>query len=234
MSTPRVLGCSLADRCTQPTTREKAIMTMDTAWPVPSRTGAVTAPAIEAHDLVKTYPKGVRALDGLSFAVPAGTVFAPARPERGGQVHHRQDPHHAGPGRLRHRDRGRWPGRPRQASPGAPHDRSRRPAQRRGPGGHRPGERPAVRQDPGPARAGAHPPGRRTARPVRARRRGRPQGAHLLRRHAAAPRRGDGPGPPADGRCSSTSPPPAWTRSRGRPCGRRLGGCPRPRASPSC
>ncbi len=31
--------------------------------------------AILAEDLVKTYPGGVRALDGLSFAVPEGTVF---------------------------------------------------------------------------------------------------------------------------------------------------------------
>lgn len=31
--------------------------------------------AIEASGLVKTYPGGVRALDGLSFEVEAGTVF---------------------------------------------------------------------------------------------------------------------------------------------------------------
>ena len=30
---------------------------------------------IIAENLVKTYPGGVRALDGLSFAVPEGTVF---------------------------------------------------------------------------------------------------------------------------------------------------------------
>src|SRR5262245_19614402 len=50
-------------------------MTTDTARPAPARAAAGTALAIEAHDLVKTYPKQVRALDGLSFAVPAGTVF---------------------------------------------------------------------------------------------------------------------------------------------------------------
>jgi ABC-2 type transport system ATP-binding protein len=60
-------------------------MTMDTARSVPPRTGAVTAPAIEAHDLVKTYPKGIRALDGLSFAVPAGTVFALLGPNGAGK-----------------------------------------------------------------------------------------------------------------------------------------------------
>jgi len=31
--------------------------------------------AILAEDLVKIYPGDVRALDGLSFAVPEGTVF---------------------------------------------------------------------------------------------------------------------------------------------------------------
>ena len=31
--------------------------------------------AIEARDLTKTYPKDVRALDGLGFAVEPGTVF---------------------------------------------------------------------------------------------------------------------------------------------------------------
>ena len=44
-----------------------------------------TAPAIEARDLVKTYPKGVRALDGLSFAVPAGTVFGLLGPNGAGK-----------------------------------------------------------------------------------------------------------------------------------------------------
>jgi ABC-2 type transport system ATP-binding protein len=40
---------------------------------------------IEAHGLVKTYPKGVRALDGLSFAVPAGTVFGLLGPNGAGK-----------------------------------------------------------------------------------------------------------------------------------------------------
>ena len=60
-------------------------MTMDTAMSVPGRTATVTAPAIEAHDLVKTYPKGVRALDRLSFAVPAGTCFALLGPNGAGK-----------------------------------------------------------------------------------------------------------------------------------------------------
>ena len=60
-------------------------MTMDTTMSVPGRTAAVTAPAIEAHDLVKTYPKDVRALDRLSFAVPAGTCFALLGPNGAGK-----------------------------------------------------------------------------------------------------------------------------------------------------
>jgi ABC-2 type transport system ATP-binding protein len=41
--------------------------------------------SIEAHGLVKTYPKGIRALDGLSFAVPAGTVFGLLGPNGAGK-----------------------------------------------------------------------------------------------------------------------------------------------------
>ncbi len=41
--------------------------------------------AIEATDLVKTYPKEVRALDGLSFAVQPGTVFALLGPNGAGK-----------------------------------------------------------------------------------------------------------------------------------------------------
>jgi ABC-2 type transport system ATP-binding protein len=32
--------------------------------------------AIEAHGLEKTYPGDVRALDGMSFSVETGTIFA--------------------------------------------------------------------------------------------------------------------------------------------------------------
>jgi ABC-2 type transport system ATP-binding protein len=43
------------------------------------------ASAIEARDLVKTYPKGVRALDGLSFDVEQGTVFGLLGPNGAGK-----------------------------------------------------------------------------------------------------------------------------------------------------
>src|ERR671923_2393150 len=42
-------------------------------------------PAIEAADLVKTYPGDVRALDGLSLSVPAGTIFALLGPNGAGK-----------------------------------------------------------------------------------------------------------------------------------------------------
>jgi ABC-2 type transport system ATP-binding protein len=41
--------------------------------------------AIEAEDLVKTYPKGVKALDGLSFGVAPGRVFALLGPNGAGK-----------------------------------------------------------------------------------------------------------------------------------------------------
>ena len=47
--------------------------------------GGATAVAIEAYGLVKTYPKNVLALNGLSFAVPAGTVFALLGPNGAGK-----------------------------------------------------------------------------------------------------------------------------------------------------
>ncbi|HTT52919.1 MAG TPA: ATP-binding cassette domain-containing protein [Streptosporangiaceae bacterium] len=41
--------------------------------------------AIQADGLVKTYPKGIRALDGLSFSVTAGTVFGLLGPNGAGK-----------------------------------------------------------------------------------------------------------------------------------------------------
>jgi ABC-2 type transport system ATP-binding protein len=60
-------------------------MTTGTAMSAPAHAAAGTALAIEAHDLAKTYPKGVKALDGLSFAVPAGTVFGLLGPNGAGK-----------------------------------------------------------------------------------------------------------------------------------------------------
>jgi ABC-2 type transport system ATP-binding protein len=41
--------------------------------------------AIEANDLTKTYPPAVRALDGLSLSVPAGSIFALLGPNGAGK-----------------------------------------------------------------------------------------------------------------------------------------------------
>ena len=45
----------------------------------------MTEMAIEAEGLVKTYPKGVRALDGVSFDVAAGSVFGLVGPNGAGK-----------------------------------------------------------------------------------------------------------------------------------------------------
>ena len=42
--------------------------------------------AIEAEDLVKTYPGNVRALDGLTFSVPEGTIFGLLGPNGAGKT----------------------------------------------------------------------------------------------------------------------------------------------------
>jgi ABC-2 type transport system ATP-binding protein len=44
-----------------------------------------TSAAIEARDLTKTYPKSVRALDGLGFSVEPGTVFGLLGPNGAGK-----------------------------------------------------------------------------------------------------------------------------------------------------
>jgi ABC-2 type transport system ATP-binding protein len=51
----------------------------------PARTTPARALSIEARDLVKTYPKEVRALDRLSFTVQEGTVFGLLGPNGAGK-----------------------------------------------------------------------------------------------------------------------------------------------------
>ncbi len=60
-------------------------MTIQADTSARARAGTGDGYQIEAHGLVKTYPKGVRALDGLSFAVPAGTVFGLLGPNGAGK-----------------------------------------------------------------------------------------------------------------------------------------------------
>jgi ABC-2 type transport system ATP-binding protein len=48
--------------------------------------GERTESAIQAEDLVKSYPKGVKALDGLTFSVRPGTVFALLGPNGAGKT----------------------------------------------------------------------------------------------------------------------------------------------------
>jgi ABC-2 type transport system ATP-binding protein len=60
-------------------------MTIQADTSTRARAGTGDGYQIEAHDLVKTYPKGIRALDGLSFAVPAGTVFGLLGPNGAGK-----------------------------------------------------------------------------------------------------------------------------------------------------
>jgi ABC-2 type transport system ATP-binding protein len=43
------------------------------------------APAVVAHDLIKTYPGGVKALDGMAVTVEAGTVFGLLGPNGAGK-----------------------------------------------------------------------------------------------------------------------------------------------------
>jgi ABC-2 type transport system ATP-binding protein len=59
-----------------------SIQAPDTGTTPPAQAAAL---AIEAADLVKTYPKGIRALDGLSFSVAAGTVFGLLGPNGAGK-----------------------------------------------------------------------------------------------------------------------------------------------------
>ena len=155
-------------------------MTIQADTSTRTRAGTGDGHQIEAHDLVKTYPKGVRALDGLSFAVPAGTVFGLLGPNGAGKS-----------------TTVKILTTLAQAASGtatvAGLDVRARAAQVRhaiGVVGQRSGADPM---------ATARSAGRRAARPVRPGRRGRAARPHLLRWHAAAAGRGAGPDQPAAG-----------------------------------
>ena len=64
--------------------------------------GVMSAPAIEAVDLVKTFDD-FTAVDGVSFSVPAGHGLLDARPQRRGQDHHGADDDDAQHPDQRHR-----------------------------------------------------------------------------------------------------------------------------------
>src|SRR5881392_558343 len=60
-------------------------MLMDIRTKIESHEVAGANAMIEAEGLVKTYPKGVRALDGLSFRAQRGTIFALLGPNGAGK-----------------------------------------------------------------------------------------------------------------------------------------------------
>ena len=155
-------------------------------------------PAVVADDLVKTYPGGVRALPGVSLAVPAGTVLGLLGPNGAGKsttvkiltTLARAD---SGTARVAGHDVAREPDRVRRAI-GCVFQKHAVDPEATG------RENLALQAHlyglRGGARAG---PGRRAAGPLRAGRRGRPAGPDVLRRHAAQARRRDGAGAPAAG-----------------------------------
>src|SRR5436190_17521514 len=60
-------------------------MLMDITTKIESHEVAGAEAMIEAEGLVKTYPKGVRALDGLAFRAQRGTIFALLGPNGAGK-----------------------------------------------------------------------------------------------------------------------------------------------------
>ena len=152
--------------------------------------------AILADELVKTYPGDVRALDGLSFSVPDGTVFGLLGPNGAGKTTavkilttlSRAD---AGRAEVAGFDV------VRKRSGCSPLDRRGRPAPRCR-------HRADRSREPAPAgprlrdgRQGARGSHAGAPRPARPRRSGRPGHPWLLRRHAAAARHRAGARPPA-------------------------------------
>ena len=154
--------------------------------------------AIEANALTKTYPPDVRALDGLSLAVPAGTIFGLLGPNGAGKsttvriltTLSRPD---SGSARVAGVDVLAHPVRVRHAIGVV--------AQKHGLDPEATGRENLTLQGEFYAITGADLRGRvaRCARALRPRRRRRPAGEDLLGRHAAPSRPGHGPHPPAPG-----------------------------------
>ena len=143
-------------------------------------------PAIEAIDLVKRFGDNT-AVDGVSFTVAAGHGARHAGPQRRRQDHHGADDDDADPAHQRHR-----PGRRLRRAP-----RTRQGAPQHGPhrsGRHRRRTADRPREHPDDRRPVRHPPqgpraaGRPTAGTVFDRRRRRPRGQVVLRRHAPTAR----------------------------------------------
>ena len=184
--------------------------------------------AIEAHDLTKTYGKEVRALDGLSFAVAAGTVFGLLGPNGAGKsttVKILTTLARPDAGTATRRRASTCCASPRPGAPGHRRASSQRSGRR--PGGHRPRE---------PALQGQLYGLRGTALAARVgellERFGLAEAAdrvarRLLRRHAAPARRRPGPGAPAAGAVPGRADDRPRPRGPRPPCGprsRRLAG----------
>src|SRR5215813_12307611 len=153
---------------------------------------------VEAHGLRKTYKPDIRALDGLSFEVAAGSVFALLGPNGAGKTTtvrilttlSRPDEGTATVAGHRCTQQA-WPG-PVGYGLGEPaHGRHR--------AAHRPGEPDHAGQAVRDARQGLAPQGQRSARSVRPRRSGETAGSYVLGRHATAAGHRLRPRPPARG-----------------------------------
>ena len=152
--------------------------------------------AVLVEDLVRTYPGGLRAVDGIDLAGRARRDLRLPRTERRRQVHDRPHARHAAAPDRRARA-GRRLRRRRGRRRGAAHDRRRAAGGGARSADDRPRAAAACRaRCTGCARREARDRARGAARARRPRRRRRPARRHLLRRHAPPPRPRDGARPP--------------------------------------